>query len=72
MQGATQTELLTEIAVLARSVKGAMERESYLPATLSTDQDARLIAGPLKWGGSSDFVAFAKATALMVYRKTLA
>jgi len=66
MQGAKDTEMQFDSAVLARAVKGAMERDSYLPAMLSTDQDARLIAEPLKWGGSSDFVAFARATALIV------
>lgn len=66
MQGATRTELQSDSAVLGRAVKGARERESNLPATLSTDQDARLIAEPLRWGGSSDFVAFARATALIV------
>lgn len=66
MQGANHTELRSESAVLGRSVKGSTERESYLPAILSTDQDARLVAEPLKWGGSSDFVAFARANALIV------
>ena len=66
MQGATNTDLHTSSSVLARTVKGAMERESYLPATLKTDENARLIAEPLKWGGSSDFVAFTRATALIV------
>lgn len=66
MQGAKHTELQTSSAVLARTVKGAMERESYLPATLRTDENARLMAEPLKWGGSSDFVAFVRATALIV------
>jgi len=66
MQGAKQTDLQSESALLGKTVKGAMERESYLPATLSTDQDARLTAEPLKWGGSSDFVAFAHATALII------
>ncbi len=66
MQGAKQTGLQTSSAVLARTVKGAMERESYLPATLKTDENARLTAEPLKWGGSSDFVTFARATALVV------
>jgi molybdopterin molybdotransferase len=65
MQGAAQVGLQAESAVLGRSVKGAMERESYLPATLHTDGDARLVAEPLKWGGSSDFVAFARATSLI-------
>jgi molybdopterin biosynthesis enzyme len=42
-----------------------MERESFLPAQLYTDESGRLVAEPLKWGGSSDFVAFARATALI-------
>ena len=52
--------------MLARDAKGAAERASYLPATLATDDAGRLVAEPLKWGGSSDFVAFARATALVV------
>ena len=66
MQRASQTELQPSLAVLGRAVKGSTGRESYLPATLETDENARLIAEPLKWGGSSDFVAFARATALIV------
>lgn len=66
MQGATQPELETQVALLARNVKGAAERESYLPARLQTDEDGHLIAEPLKWGGSSDFVSFARAIALIV------
>lgn len=66
MQGATQTELQTTSAVLGRAEKGSAGRESYLPATLKTDDNARLIAESLKWGGSSDFVGFARATALIV------
>lgn len=66
MQGARAAEPLVETAVLARPAKGAAERESYLPAALSTDAEGRLLAEPLKWGGSSDFVAFARATALIV------
>jgi molybdopterin molybdotransferase len=65
MQGAKQTELIEETAVLARDLKGSIERESYLPAVLRTDEKGILLAEPLKWGGSSDFVAFARATALI-------
>ncbi|HYE66241.1 MAG TPA: molybdopterin-binding protein, partial [Pyrinomonadaceae bacterium] len=65
MQGCKEAALAQEAAVLARSVKGAVERESYLPARLQTDPEGRLLAEPLKWGGSSDFVAFARATALI-------
>jgi molybdopterin molybdotransferase len=65
MQGAKQPGLIEETAVLARAVKGSVERESYLPVTLRTDEKGTLLAEPLKWGGSSDFVAFAHATALV-------
>ena len=65
VQGATAPSLIEDIAILTHDVKGSIDRESYLPATLRTDQQGRLMAAPLKWGGSSDFVAFARATALI-------
>lgn len=65
MQGALRVEMQEERAVLSRSVRGAVERESFLPAQLQTDEMGRLLAEPLKWGGSSDFVAFARATSLI-------
>ena len=65
MQGAQQPQLAEETAVLARDLKGSMDRESYLPAILQTDEKGTLLAVPLKWGGSSDFVAFSRATALI-------
>jgi len=66
MQGATEPALKRETAALARSVKGTADRESYLPVQLTTNDDGELIAFPLKWGGSSDFVAFALTTALAI------
>ena len=66
MQGAKDIALTAEWALLARGVKGATERESYLPARLVTDDAGVLHAEPLKWGGSSDFVGFVRATALIV------
>ena len=66
MQGAAQTELETGTAVLSQSVKPSKDRESYLSARLSTNESAQLIAEPLKWGGSSDFVGFVRATALII------
>ena len=65
MQGAKEPALKKDTAVLARDLKGSIERESYLPAVLRTDEKGTLLAEPLKWGGSSDFVAFARATALI-------
>ena len=66
MQGVRRPEPLGETAVISRQAKGATERTSYLPAALSTDPEGRLLAEPLRWGGSSDFVAFARAAALVV------
>ena len=65
MQGGTKTYLREVQAVLARDVKGTRERDSYLPAVLRTDEKGTLLAEPLKWGGSSDFVSFARATGLV-------
>ena len=65
MQGARAASMIYETAILARKAKGAIERESYLPARLETNDDGHLIALPLKWGGSSDFVSFTRATALI-------
>jgi molybdenum cofactor synthesis domain-containing protein len=65
MQGATKATLNEEHAALSRDVKGSIDRESYLPAILRTDERGILLAEPLKWGGSSDFVSFAKASALI-------
>jgi molybdopterin molybdotransferase len=65
MQRATESALREDYAVLAHDLKGSLDRESYLPAVLSTGENGVLLAQPLKWGGSSDFVSFAHATALI-------
>jgi molybdenum cofactor synthesis domain-containing protein len=65
MQGATATSLKEGRAVLSAKVKGTKDRDSYLPATLRTDKKGRLIAEPLRWHGSSDFVGFARAEAFI-------
>jgi molybdenum cofactor synthesis domain-containing protein len=66
MQGAMDPLLLQATAVLAHNVKGAIARESYLPAQLTTTDGGILTASPLKWGGSSDFVSFVRATSLII------
>jgi len=65
MQGAREAGMIHETAILAHAAKGAKERESYIPARLETDDKGHLVAVPLKWGGSSDFVSFTRATALI-------
>ncbi len=65
MQGAHEPALEEEWAILERSVKGSVDRESYLPGQIRTGEAGHLLAQPLKWGGSSDFVSFARATGLI-------
>lgn len=75
MQGAPEPALKSEWAMLANAVKGTPDRESYLPALIAANDQGVQIAESLKWGGSSDFVGFARATALIIVpadTKTLA
>lgn len=65
MQGAREINLKTGFAVVTKNLTAARERDSFLPVKLSTDNQGRLLAEPLDWGGSSDFVAFARADALV-------
>jgi molybdopterin molybdotransferase len=65
MQGAHEPALRPETAVLAQSLKATKDRETYFPAQIFTNDDGQLVAFPLKWGGSSDFVSFASATSLI-------
>jgi molybdopterin molybdotransferase len=69
MQNAMQTELKQGFAVSSNKIKGAFERDSYLPATLETDEKGQLIATPLRFKGSSDFVGFAKTDCLIFVPK---
>ena len=66
MQGAKELFPKPESAILLGKVKGTLERESYLPARLLSTEQSSVMAEPLKWGGSSDFVGFARATALII------
>lgn len=66
MQGANEPAMKAEWAVLANQVKGTTDRESYLPALLTTSDEGRQLAESLKWGGSSDFVGFARAIGLII------
>jgi molybdopterin molybdotransferase len=66
MQGAAVPCLSEYTAVLAKTVKGTSDRDSYLPAQVSSHANGQTLVEPLKWGGSSDFVAFARATALII------
>lgn len=65
MQGDGSPTLSMVTARLSRSIKDPSSRRSYLPARLYVE-DARAIVEPLKWGGSSDLVAFMRANAMIV------
>ncbi len=66
LAGASSAQLRNGFAVSERDLKGALERDTYLPVTLETDSNGRSIAAPLEWSGSSDFVGFASAEALAI------
>ena len=65
MQGEASPALPTVSAQLSRALKDSSNRRSYLPARLFIE-DGRAMVEPLKWGGSSDLVAFMRANALIV------
>lgn len=69
MQNASQVDLRSGFAVLTSDAKAAKERDTYLPAKLSTSREGVLLADPIKWHGSSDFVGFAAADALLFLGK---
>ena len=69
MQNASESGLRSGHAVLGERARSTKDRDTYLPARLETDKTGKLIANPLKWHGSSDFIGFAKAEALIVVPK---
>ena len=68
MQGETSPAPAMISAQLSRTVKDSSSRRSYLPVRLFI-KEGRAMVEPLKWGGSSDFVAFMQANALIVVRE---
>jgi molybdenum cofactor synthesis domain-containing protein len=66
MQAATCTGPRKGFAVLAEDVRATRGRDTYLPARLETDRSGQLLANPLKWQGSSDFIGFSLAESLIV------
>src|SRR5215510_2272277 len=55
-------------AFLSTSIKDSSSRRSYLPGRLFIEE-GRAMVESLKWGGSSDLVAFMKANALIIVRE---
>ena len=69
MQRAASAELPGGHGILTSPAKAAKERDTYLPATITTDRSGKLLVSPLRWLGSSDFVGFAQADALIFVPK---
>ena len=68
MQGDNSPQLPIVRAELVRSIKDSSSRRSYLPGYLFI-KDGRAMVEALRWGGSSDLVAFMKANALIIVRE---
>ncbi len=64
MQGAKDCELKKGCAVAAKEIKGAKERDSFLPVFVETNKKGELVIESLHFGGSSNFIAFSRANAL--------
>jgi molybdopterin molybdotransferase len=65
MQGEGSPALPTVRARLSKVVKDSSSRRSYLPARLVIEE-GQAVVEPLKWGGSSDLVAFVRANAMII------
>lgn len=65
MQSAAEPEPARGNAVATSKIKAAKERDSMLPVRIETDAQGRMIIESLRFTGSSNFVAFARANALV-------
>jgi molybdenum cofactor synthesis domain-containing protein len=69
LQGSTCPKLCGGVAVANGGFKGTKERDSYLPGKLGTSREGHLTVTPIGWHGSSDFIGFSRADALVVVKK---
>lgn len=65
MQSSKNCELKKGSAVVGELIKAAKERDSVLPASTTTNEKGELIIESLRFNGSSNFIAFARANALV-------
>ena len=65
MQAAKDCELKRGFAICSDKIKSAKERDSYLPVSLSSNKNGQLIIETVRFSGSSNFIAFARADALV-------
>ena len=69
MQSAKNTDLQKGFAVLSSRIKGAKGRDSFLPAFVETNKEGNLLVESLRFSSSSNFIAYARANALVVVPK---
>ena len=65
MQRAKNFRLRKGSAIVAGKLKAAKERDSVLPASVAANEKGELIIESLRFNGSSNFIAFARANALV-------
>ena len=65
MQSANSSELPRSSAIVVSRLKAAKERDSVLPASVAANEKGELLIESLRFNGSSNFIAFAKANALV-------
>lgn len=65
MQSAKNCDLKKESAMVVNKLKAAKERDSVLPASVATNEKGELIIESLRFNGSSNFIQFARANALV-------
>lgn len=66
MQSAAKCDLKKGFAVAADKIKAAPERDSVLPASVAANERGELTIESLRFNGSSNFIAFARANALVL------
>lgn len=65
MQNADECELKRGFAIVSEKIKGAKERDSFLPVFVETNEEGKLLIKSLRFSGSSNFIAFSRANALV-------
>lgn len=69
MQSAINCGLKRGYAVASGKIKGTKERDCYLPVSLNTNRKGQLVIESLRFTGSSNFIAYARADALVFVPK---
>lgn len=65
MQSANDCQLKRGFALVVGKIKGTRERDCFLPVSVETDSKGKLIIKSLQFSGSSNFISFSRANALV-------